>query len=55
VAQHVGTADTGPFVAAGAEHRAQVTKTRGTQQGIAQRVGRNVAVGMTGAAVGVVE
>ena len=51
MAEHVGAADTGPAWVVGAEHLADVAEACGAEQRVAQRVGRDVAVGVAGAAV----
>jgi hypothetical protein len=55
VSQHVGTTDTTPFVAVGAEDTAQVSETGSAEKGIAQGMRSDVTVRMTGTPIGVIE
>jgi hypothetical protein len=55
VAQHVGAADATPFGTVGAEHAAQIAESGCAQQSVAERMRRDVPVGMPSAAVGVIE
>ena len=53
--EHRGTAHPGPFGPAGAEDRAEIAESGGGEQGVAECVNGDVAVGMTRAAVLVLE
>src|SRR5271156_5613868 len=55
VTQHVGAGDTLPARVVDSEDTADITLTRCRQHGIAQRMHRDVTVGVSGAAVGVSE
>jgi len=53
--KHLGSGDTAPLWLVHAEHTAEITEARRREQSVAQRMDRDVAVGMTGAAVGVIK
>jgi hypothetical protein len=55
MAEHVGAAHTVPLGLIGAEDRSEITEAGRAQQRVAQRMSGDITVGMTGAAVGLVE
>lgn len=55
MSEHVCAAHTVPLGLIGAEHRTEIAEAGCTQQRITERMGGNITVGMTGAAVSLVE
>ena len=53
--EHLRSGDAAPLRLVDAEHAAQITEACCREQSVAQRMDRDVAVGMTRAAVSVIE
>ena len=53
--EHLCAGDAAPLRLVDAEHAAQITEARRRKQCVAQRMDRDIAVGMTGATIGAVE
>jgi hypothetical protein len=53
--EHLRSGDAAPLRLVDAEHAAQIAEAGCREQSVAQRVDRDIAIGMTGAAVSVIE